>query len=180
MSSSTPRISVLSHAILALVAIRPRSGYDLMRVFGDTPLGTFSESPGAIYPALRRLESAGLVAGDVENADSLRPRKIFMATASGREALDSWLRAPVDPVEVRRRPRALNLRFSFLDQFVEDWQITEFLEQYVAEHERHRAELLAHRDGAASRLSRTGALAVDMGIAEIDARIAWAHAARVV
>ena len=37
------------------------SGYDLRKIFTTTAMGSFSDSPGAIYPALARLEANGLV-----------------------------------------------------------------------------------------------------------------------
>ena len=36
------------------------SGYDLRKVFEETALGNYSSSPGAIYPALSRLEQQGI------------------------------------------------------------------------------------------------------------------------
>ena len=57
--------SLLGFALLGLLEERPRSGYDLRKVFAQTAMGTFSDSPGAIYPALGRLEKRGLVRGTV-------------------------------------------------------------------------------------------------------------------
>ncbi|MHC4537428.1 MAG: PadR family transcriptional regulator, partial [Planctomycetota bacterium] len=54
-------ISTLSLAVLGLIAQKPHSGYDLRKVFSTTPLGHFSSSPGAIYPALKRIEKSGWV-----------------------------------------------------------------------------------------------------------------------
>jgi len=54
------RITALEFALLGLVSQKPRSGYELIQVFRDRPMAHFSDSPGAIYPALRRMESAGL------------------------------------------------------------------------------------------------------------------------
>jgi len=51
----------------------PRSGYDLRKFFSATPMMSFSDSPGAIYPALRRLEQRGFIRGQAEGA---RRRKI--------------------------------------------------------------------------------------------------------
>ena len=46
----------LDYALLALIAQEPRSGYDLRKIYALTPLAHFSDSPGAVYPSLRRLE----------------------------------------------------------------------------------------------------------------------------
>jgi len=55
--------SALAFALLGLIGQEPRSGYDLRKFFSSTPMISFSDSPGAIYPALRRLEQRGLVRG---------------------------------------------------------------------------------------------------------------------
>ncbi len=71
---TTPSLTPLGYALLGLVRLRPRSGYDLRRVFESTPMAYFSSSPGAIYPALGRLERGGLIAGKVDGRQPLRPR----------------------------------------------------------------------------------------------------------
>jgi len=52
----TTAIPLLGYALLGLLHQKERSGYDLRKVFTHTPVKHFSDSPGAIYPALRRLE----------------------------------------------------------------------------------------------------------------------------
>ncbi len=66
-------ISTLSLAVLGLIVQRPRSGYDLRKVFSTTPMGHFSSSPGAIYPALIRIEKNGWVRGSIDTKKALRP-----------------------------------------------------------------------------------------------------------
>lgn len=44
------------------------SGYDLRKVFAETALGSYSSSPGAICPALARLEKQGLVIGEEDRS----------------------------------------------------------------------------------------------------------------
>ena len=48
--------SQLGYALLGLIHQQPLSGYDVKKIFASTPMAGFSDSPGAIYPALRRLE----------------------------------------------------------------------------------------------------------------------------
>ena len=67
--------STLGFALLGLLQQQPRSGYALRRVFATTPMGHYSSSPGAIYPALRRLEQQGLVRGALDRGPSQRPKK---------------------------------------------------------------------------------------------------------
>ena len=49
-------ISLLGFALLGLLHQKSASGYDLRKIFASTAMGTFSDSPGAIYPTLTMLE----------------------------------------------------------------------------------------------------------------------------
>lgn len=119
--------SDLSLAILGLLSIQPLSGYGLRKIFLTTAMGYFSASPGAIYPALRKLEEAGLVKGTVENASTLRPRMVYALTPAGRADLKSALSRPVSREDVIRRMDTLILRFSFMDGLLPKAGILEFL-----------------------------------------------------
>jgi len=119
--------SDLSLAILGLLSLQPLSGYGLRKVFLTTAMGSFSASPGAIYPALRRLEAAGLVKGTVENARTLRPRMAFALTPAGLAGLKSTLSRPVTRDDVRRAMDSLLLRFCFMDGLLPKDRILEFL-----------------------------------------------------
>jgi DNA-binding PadR family transcriptional regulator len=76
-------VSLLGYALLGLLHQRPSSGYALRKTFATTPMGTFSDRPGAIYPALRRLERQGLVRGRVESSAGLRQKQTFRLTPQG-------------------------------------------------------------------------------------------------
>jgi DNA-binding PadR family transcriptional regulator len=49
-------ITTLGYALLGLIRAEPRTGYALRMVFETTPMGSYSSSPGSIYPALKSLE----------------------------------------------------------------------------------------------------------------------------
>jgi DNA-binding PadR family transcriptional regulator len=85
------RMSSLGYAILALVATKPQSGYDVARQM-KSPLGFLWQARhGQIYPELARLEASGLV--DMEQLDQTvrPPRKVYGATAAGRAELTTWI-----------------------------------------------------------------------------------------
>ena len=91
------------------------SGYDLRKVFAETALGNYSSSPGAIYPALARLEKEGLVIGKEDRSTSLRPRKIYRPSADGRKVFKAWLSREVTRDDINRNYDELMLRFAFHD-----------------------------------------------------------------
>src|ERR1035438_4350623 len=56
----------LRHALLAILAVEPMTGYDLTKHF-DRSAGNVWHAPHSqIYPELRKLESAGLVTAESE------------------------------------------------------------------------------------------------------------------
>ncbi len=105
-------LTSLEYVVLAQLNRRARSGYELGKALDGTPMGAFSSSPGSIYPTLNRLEAAKLVRRK-ESPRGRRPRREFHLTAKGRRWLATWIRAPVTPGDLLRRPGVLALRYSF-------------------------------------------------------------------
>jgi DNA-binding PadR family transcriptional regulator len=166
--------SNLSLAILGLLSIHPLSGYDLRKVFLTTAMGSFSASPGAIYPALRGLEAAGLVKGTVENAETLRPRRAFSLTPAGRAALVSALSRPVTRDEVRRRMDGLLLRFSFMDGLIPKVGILGFLAALRAETVAYVEALEAEVRRDRPRMPFCGRAAAELGLEGYRTNARWA------
>ena len=104
--------TLLEHALLGLLYGKPSSGYDLRKIFATTSMGSFSDSPGAIYPALRRLEKRELVKSRPQ-ADSGRRRQIVSLTPKGMAELKTWIAKPVTPEEILGKLGEFMLRFAF-------------------------------------------------------------------
>jgi len=170
-------ISTLSLAILGLLSAEPHSGYDVQKVFDETPMIHYSSSPGAIYPALARLERDGLVKGTVEKQESLRPRKVYRLTASGRRALVSRLRAPVTREDARRHMDDLLMRFALLDGVVGPEAAVRFLEGLRDRCREVVGALRSYMDEPEDHLPFGGRLAVLHGVESYQATIDWAEAA---
>src|SRR5512142_1453780 len=113
--ATPPPASLLGYVLLGLLRHAPHSGYELRKLFATTPLMSFSDSPGAIYPALRKLEQQGLVASEVQGSAGLRLRRVFRITTAGTSALRAWLTRPVTADDVVRRVDELIVRFAFMD-----------------------------------------------------------------
>ena len=64
---------------LAMIAEQPRHGYELMKAIEDRMGGSYSPSPGVIYPTLSWLEDMGYTAADSEAAG----RKRYRITGEG-------------------------------------------------------------------------------------------------
>src|SRR5215471_4592919 len=108
--------TLLGYALLGLIRLRqPSSGYDLRKAFAGRPMATFSDSPGSIYPALKRLEQSGMVRCTLDQTSRVRRRAVYRLTPKGKHALERWLKQPVRADDVLRRMPELFLRFSFLE-----------------------------------------------------------------
>src|SRR5262245_21927373 len=80
-----------AYAILGLLSLEPMSGYDIRRNLDENLAHFWSESYGQIYPALKRLEAAALIA-PVKSADTgARKKRVYTLTPQGRARLRSWL-----------------------------------------------------------------------------------------
>lgn len=97
-------LSELELTILGLVRSRPQSGYELRKAL--------AASPGAVYPALKRLAAAGFLKAKPDPSTG-RKKETFHATAAGRRALQSALQK-LRLEEVRRDPQAVASRLQFL------------------------------------------------------------------
>lgn len=162
--------STLEYALLGLIRGAPQSGYDLRKVFTETAMAGYSGSPGAIYPALRRLNRGGLIAGGTP--DGARKRKEYRLTERGRMAVDEWLVLPVTREDVALHLPDLMLRFAFLT-FDESGSLTlQFLEQFTSYVADYIANLKAQREQLP--LTTHGRLALEGGIASLEARHRWA------
>jgi len=69
-------------------------------VVDETTRFFWAASYGQIYPELKRLSEAGLVAG-VDTPTGGRKRTVYEITADGEEELKAWLRQPPATFEMR-------------------------------------------------------------------------------
>ena len=112
----------LRYLILALIAEKPRHGYDVIKDIEDRFAGAYAPSPGVVYPLLTMLEEMG----EVTLTSSEDGKKLYTVTPQGEavlkenEALVRSLFSFIDAVRDRtsggRSPhivRAMeNLRFA--------------------------------------------------------------------
>jgi DNA-binding PadR family transcriptional regulator len=83
-------------SVLLILADAPMHGYQIMQELADRSRGTWRPSPGAVYPALQRLEDAGLITGE----DTSDDRRIYRLTEEGRSVADRLKAHDVTPWQV--------------------------------------------------------------------------------
>ena len=82
--------------LLALIAEKPRHGYELIKDIEQKFGGGYSPSPGSVYPTLTLLEELG----HVRAATSEGAKRLFEITIEGREFL-AENRATIDGITAR-------------------------------------------------------------------------------
>ena len=72
--------------ILAILGAGPAHGYAVAQELKERSGGVFDVPEGTIYPALHRLERAGLLASEWATAAGRR-RRVYQLTAHGRRSI---------------------------------------------------------------------------------------------
>jgi transcriptional regulator len=73
--------------ILKTLALEPMHGYGIGVRLEQISKGVFRVNGGSLFPALRRLERDGLIAGDWRVTENNRRAKYYSLTAAGRTRL---------------------------------------------------------------------------------------------
>ncbi|MBB5895884.1 PadR family transcriptional regulator [Kutzneria kofuensis] len=132
----------LQHALLGVLEARPMSGYDLVRFFDGSTGWIWAAPQSQIYPMLRRMEQAGLIAGDEEARGPRLTRTVYSVTEKGHRELTSWLGVAHDAAPPRDPFMVQALNFDMIPA----GEAVEVLEAFIAEQEKAAAEAEAHRD----------------------------------
>jgi PadR family transcriptional regulator, regulatory protein AphA len=114
VTHSTHPLGPGEYALLGLLRLSPRHGYDLLNEFRpEADLGeALRIDLSNLYAALKRLERQGLVESEVQLAGSRPPRNVYDLTDRGRAEFERWLLEPV------RHNREIRLDFILKLYFV--------------------------------------------------------------
>jgi DNA-binding PadR family transcriptional regulator len=167
-------LSLLDYALLGLAASGDCSGYDLRRLMHGTPMASFSDSPGSVYPALQRLERYRLLRAGAEEGG--RKRRVLRVTARGRQRLVAWLDAPVTVADARRSDGSLELKLSFLDS-VHPRRLNGFLREWADASAVFAAEIAVAERALGANLGKSARLAVGLGLQLARARTRYLKSA---
>lgn len=154
----------------------------MLRKRFEGSVGSFwSVTQSQIYRELHALEKEGLVVSEREPGDGKPDRRVYELTKAGRKELDTWLRAPVDPVHLRH---PLLLKFVFaadLDPQALDDVLAKYRESIAVTRTEYVARLSMKEIFALARSKREATLwrlSIEHGLAWCDAELAWADKAR--
>ncbi len=73
--------------LLCLIAPQPMYGYQIIKELGRRSEGYFKLKEGTLYPALHRLERAGLILGKWQTLPNGRQRRYYYITDKGHRVL---------------------------------------------------------------------------------------------
>ncbi len=79
----------LSLLILKTLALAPNHGWGIQQRIRQVSRDTLSVSQGSLYPALHRLEAAGLIASEMTTSENNRKARVYRLTAPGRKRLQA-------------------------------------------------------------------------------------------
>ena len=88
--------------LLSLLSDEPMHGYRIVKEIEHRSLGYFQFKEGTLYPALHRLDAAGLIKGHWGIGAAGTQRRYYSITAKGQQVLEERLE------EWRRFSRAIN------------------------------------------------------------------------
>jgi PadR family transcriptional regulator PadR len=71
-------------------ASEPMYGYQIAKRLESGSSSLLSGKQSALYPVLRNLDAAGLLASEVEPSVAGPPRRYYRITEQGRQVLDAW------------------------------------------------------------------------------------------
>ena len=150
---SSRRTNQSLFAMLGLLSLGPKTGYELRKLSEESIQHFWRESYGQIYPSLKELERRGWATRRVEESKGRPDRQVYALTEAGEEALRAWAAVPARP-EVPRNELLLKTFFGrrapagvLLRQIEEHRRrFVEELEGYEATEEQIRVEHPGHPD----------------------------------
>jgi DNA-binding PadR family transcriptional regulator len=112
--------------LLGVIDSEPRSGYGLKKLFNASPASAYQPSPGALYPALRRLEARGLLRAETMT-NGRRALRLYHVTEAGRAVHVAWLRQPVVPATIGADLDLHLMRFALMENHLPRAAVLTFL-----------------------------------------------------
>ena len=163
--------------LLGVIADEPRSGYGLKKLFNSSPASVYQPSPGALYPALRRLEERGLLHAEKQVSSGRRALRLYQVTEAGLAVYLEWLRKPVVPETVGADLGQHLMRFSLMESYLERAEVIAFLADLgdaLDGFVRGMEQFVVSRQGT---LREHALLALEHGIAIHRASLEWVRSA---
>jgi DNA-binding PadR family transcriptional regulator len=162
----------VKHALLGLLAERPRHGYELHSAFEAIAGGggNWDLKPAQVYTTLERLREAGLVECASDLGEGSEPsRRIYNISPSGREALEEWFASGSAP-EHQRDPFYIKLMVSLVSGCGDPYRIIMTQRTYIFQR-LHAVTRQRNQLNSQSELAQV--LLLDKSIMYLEADLRW-------
>lgn len=116
----------IQYAILGLLSWKPSSGYQLKKVFEDSPYLYWSGNNNQIYKSLLLLQKDGLITFETIHQDGAPSKKIYSVTKKGMAELKNWI-TETSAVPEFKKPFLIQLAWA--DMLSKD-ELSQLLEKY--------------------------------------------------
>ena len=169
------QLAAPDYAILGLLTLSPRHGYELLPYFsrnGELGLVCTLGTP-RLYALLHALEELGLVQCETSQLSSGPPRKVYSLTDDGGEAFRTWLSRPIRRLRQIRQDFLLKLYFA---RQTAGHETTDLIEGQIAACRAVADELQAEAD--AEPPDSFARLVYQSRKATADATVIWLEAER--
>jgi DNA-binding PadR family transcriptional regulator len=170
-------LTSFEQVLLGYIAAQPRSGYGLKRTFSSTPSSVYQPSPGALYPALRRLVRRGLVTVEETVSEHGRALRLHRITRAGLAEHMCWLRQPVAAESVGSDLGLHVMRFAMMENRLPPDEVLAFLTGLADALDGFVEGMEGYAASAADVQRRHAALALEHGIAVHRASLEWVRSA---
>ncbi|HLH64349.1 MAG TPA: PadR family transcriptional regulator [Solirubrobacteraceae bacterium] len=167
-AARAPALNNTARVLLGMIAEGHATGYAIKNEIERSTRLYWGASIGGIYPELRRLQAAGLVAVR-DNPRGGATRHAYTLTPAGRRALERWLTDDCEPTLEMRHEALLRLRFAGVLDAREQRQL---LARMRLAHER-RASALRARIAAGHFDDPMHRMAVEFGLGFNEWAIGW-------
>ena len=106
------KLTELDFCVLGVIwRFGPLSAYAVRKVFRNSHTASWSSSSGSLYPSIRRLLTADLVAATA--TEDRRGTNLFSVTTEGAERLKAWIR-DIEPALGTATPDPIRTRAQFI------------------------------------------------------------------
>lgn len=89
MSKTEYLQGALDLLILKALSLEPNHGWGIQQRIRQVSEQSLRVSQGSLYPALHRLEAAGMLASEMTLSENNRKARVYRLTAAGRRRLDA-------------------------------------------------------------------------------------------
>ncbi|WP_129660555.1 PadR family transcriptional regulator [Rothia uropygialis] len=120
----------LRSALLALLRIRPMSGYELQKQFSQSVGHVWHAPDSQIYPELQKMAKEELIVAEEQTRGTAGMRRVYYVTDAGESSFKEWMNSPLKYQRTRDSAHLkaaylesadYGARLSFLHDHIDQW-----------------------------------------------------------